>query len=101
MATTYHNGYTTQTTVLEDFKIACCFGNYAVRDTFNNLIRDFGDDWVYLAEMNLALNNLGWYFYERHNSLSDVCFGLYEDVATHAEDVLSGEDLSNYYQAID
>ena len=69
-------GYTEQTTFMNDFAIAEQFGIEAVKDTFKRAFDEWKDDIKYLAELCLVTNTLCWHFYSKGN---EKLSGLYAD----------------------
>lgn len=50
------NGYELQTTFWDDFTIADLFGLSAIRNTFNRAFEEWKDNYKYLTELILVLN---------------------------------------------
>lgn len=67
-------GYTQKTTFWLDFSIAESFGENAIRETFDNSIKSFGDNHEYMTELALTTNHKIAVF---HKSNMDIA-KLYE-----------------------
>lgn len=98
-------GYKPISTFWEDFWIANAFGNSAIRDTFRRAFREWKSDPVYTAELSLALNHLGWYYYEQTGDAAQarakLYFQLWDACHSYARETFTGEDARTYWQITD
>ena len=95
------SGYQPMTTFFADLSIAECFGESAIRETYDRVVKEWGDNIEYMTEFVLCLNHKIWQLYEVDESTARVFDELWrmgaEFVVTHFE----GEDLSYYYRVTD
>lgn len=89
-------------TFWEDFTIADCFGEKAVKDTFRTCYREFKTWPEYLIELVMTLN---WKMWQRHD-LGDpegceMYRGMYEKAYKYATKNLKGEDLQKFFEITD
>lgn len=98
---TLPNGYEMQTTFVQDFAIADCFGPAAVEDTFNRAFAEWKNEPVYLTELVIVLNHGIWRHYETNPKLAEVYNRLWEKADEYACTHLKGEALTKFYQATD
>lgn len=71
-------GYTPQTTFWDDFWIAVHFGKDAVLDTYERAFNEWKRDHVYITELVLVLNHIGWALYKPNEDMARVFFDLWE-----------------------
>ena len=95
-------GYEPKTTFYEDFSIADAFGVAAVKDTYKRALEmaDFMG-YEYLTELVMALNWKIWEHYEKNDTLAELYNDLWEKASEHAQETLTGEELSYYYRTTD
>lgn len=93
--------YELLTTFWMDFSIADRSGTKAVKDTFDRAFAEWKDNYVYLTELVMILNHKTWQWYENDDDLSKQYDGLYQQASAWAEQNLTGEALSYYYQTTD
>lgn len=95
-------GYKPITTFYEDFSIADIFGKAAVADTFD---RGFETaifmGYKELTEFVMALNWKIWEHYEHDKELAKLYNDLWEKADLHAQQNLTGEELSYFYRTTD
>lgn len=98
---TLPNGYEMQTTFWEDFSIADCFGEAAIKDTFKMAFNEWKDDYIYLTELVIVLNHKIWQYYEKNDAYAKLYNSLWAYADAYACDNLKGEELSHFYQITD
>ena len=98
------DGYTEQTTLMNDFAIAERFGLEAVADTFKRAFDELKDDIKYLAELCLVTNTLCWHFYSKGNmKLSELYAGFYHQCMDYAytDGNFNEEDTRYFFRTTD
>ena len=99
---TLPNGYEMQTTFWEDFTIADCFGEAAIKDTFKRAFNEWKDDYIYLTELVIVLNHKLWQHYKLANdNYARLYNDLWEKADAYACSHLKGEELSFFYRITD
>lgn len=94
--------YEMKTTFMQDFAIAECFGESAVRDTYNRAKEDWKDNTVYLTELVMVLNWRLWGHYQNGNrKMAELYNELWENADLFAQEHLKGEDLDYFYRTTD
>lgn len=96
-------GYTEQTTFMNDFAIAEQFGIEAVKDTFKRAFDEWKDDIVYLTELCLVTNALCWHFHSEGNEkLSRLYQDYYYQCRDYAyDDHFNEEDIDYFFDTTD
>lgn len=97
-------GYTEQTTFMNDFAIAEQFGIKAVEDTFKRAFDELKDDIKYLTELCLVMNTLCRHFYSKGNKeLSELYAGYYHQCMDYAygDGNFSEEDVQYFFRTTD
>ena len=97
------SGYEPKTTFFADLSIADCFGENGVRDTYNRVIQEWGNNIEYMTEFVLCLNHKIWQLYEVNEPLARIYDELWRKASRFVEENknFSKEDLSYYFQVID
>ena len=94
--------YEFKTTFWQDFTIADCFGEAAIRDTFKRAFDEWKNDVEYVTELSLVTNWKCWQHYEHGNdALSMVYERLYYEVRNWCLDNLEGDDIRYYFEVTD
>jgi len=95
-------GYEFKTTFWQDFTIADCFGEAAVRDTFDRAFGEWKSDVVYVTELALVTNWRCWLHHDAgDDALSDLYAELYYKVRGWCLDNLKGDDIRYYFEVTD
>ena len=66
-----------KTTFFSDLGIAEWYGEDSVKETYQNLVKNWLDDYEFFSEFVLALNWKSWYWDGRDNNLSSLYVDLY------------------------
>ena len=94
-------GYEPKTTFYTDLSIADHFGEDAIQDTYNRVMRDWADDVVYLTEFCMALN---WKIFE-HYEKNDAYAKLYDKLWRQCDEWcmahFKDDDLSYFLRTTD
>lgn len=94
--------YEMKTTFWSDFNIADCFGESAVRDTFNRAFQEWKSNYVYLTELVMVLN---WKLWEHHEHGDRKMAELYDELwgmaDAYAVENLKGDELMYFYRTTD
>lgn len=94
--------YKMMSTFWDDFTIADCFGEKAVKDTFRRAYREWKTWPEYLTELVMTLN---WKMWQRHD-LGDpegveMYRVMFEKAHKYALKNLKGEDLQKFFEVTD
>ncbi|MBO5789653.1 MAG: hypothetical protein J6R40_00695 [Clostridia bacterium] len=100
---TSETGYEPKTTFWQDFWIAVPFGASAVKDTYNRAFKEWQYDEVYITEMALVLNHIGWALYGKpeKEQLCKLFFDLYNKLDEWCREHLNEEQLQYYWNVMD
>jgi hypothetical protein len=100
---TEETGYEPKTTFWQDFWIAVPFGAAAVKDTYKRAFEGWKHDEVYITEMALVLNHIGWALYPQpeKKQLSQLFFELYHELDAWARANLNDEQKDYYWRITD
>ena len=94
--------YEVITTFWEDFGIANKFGTDSIKDTFKRAFDEWKDNYKYLTELVIVLNDYCWLFYEKGNmDLSKLYADLYHEAGLYADEHLTGEAAQYYFEMTD
>lgn len=94
--------YEMQTTFWEDFTIADCFGENAVKDTFKRAFREWKNVPMYLTELVMVLNWKCWQRYDLHEKCACEMYRvMYEKAYDYAMKHLKGKDLQKFFEITD
>lgn len=93
--------YEPKTSFFSDLSIAECFGVDAIRQTYNKVIRDWGNDIVYITEFTMCLNHKIWQLHEVDEPTAQVYDELWRKACEFVTSHFEGEDLSYYYRVTD
>lgn len=94
-------GHEVNTTFFSDLSIAECFGVDGIQDTFNRVLRDWGDNVVYFAEFCICLNHKIWAWYQKNDEYSILYDRLWKQADEYAVNHFKGDDLTYYYDITD
>ena len=94
-------GKTPKTTFYGDLSIAEFSGPQAVRETYNRVKRNWGDNVEYWTEFVICLNWKIWQFHKKNDELAALYNTLWEQADQYAGDTFTGEDLAYYYETTD
>lgn len=94
-------GYTPITTFFADLSIAECFGEKAIRDTYNKVLVEWKHDIKYITEFVLCLNHKILMLYEVDEPTARVYDELWQSAVEFVYDNYEGDDLSYYFQVTD
>lgn len=93
--------YEPKTTFFSDLSIAECFGVNAIKDTYNQVIKEWGSNIVYITEFTMCLNHKIWQLYEVDEPTAEIYDGLWRKACEYVVTHFKGEDLSYYYRITD
>ncbi len=98
-------GYEPKTTFWDDFRIAEVFGPAAVRNTYNRIMNEWSDNYIYLTELVMVLNWNIWYWYnlgsKQAEELTELYNELFEKTDEYCMDHLSGKELTYFLRTVD
>ena len=94
-------GYEFRTTLVEDFQIASCFGEEAVRTTYQEVFNDWKDNIVWMAEMYIALNWEIRRLYQTNEKLALVYDELWRELGEYVYNHFEGKDLTFFFEVTD
>jgi hypothetical protein len=90
-----------KTTFYSDLSIAEWCGTNAVDDTYNRVMKSWGDDLEFMCEWVIALNQKIW----QHNAGDLVLASLYDKLWREADEYclnhFKGDDLTAYLDYVD
>lgn len=99
---TLANGYGLTTTFWEDFSIADCFGEAAIRDTYKRAFNEWKSNHIYLTELVIVLNHKLWQYYRLGNDKYTRLYNdLWEKADAYACTHLKGDELAHFYNITD
>lgn len=93
--------YKPKTTFFSDLSIAECFGNKAIRQTYNKAIRDWGDDIIYMTEFTMCLNHKIWQLHKVDEPIARLYYELWCKACDYVTKHFKGEDLAYFYRVTD
>lgn len=100
-------GYTPLTTTYEDYKIAERFGENAIRKTYDQLFKEFKNDYKLLTELCLTTGHMIWFHYNNGNCtgrgymLATLYNELWETIDNYCIENLKGDELSYFLKTTD
>ena len=94
-------GYKPITTFWEDFSIADSFGEDAIKDTYERVMKEWSYDYKYLTELALVLNWKIWEHYEKNKELGKLYQYLWSKTDCYALHTLKHKELEYYYKVTD
>lgn len=90
-----------KTTFFSDLSIAECYGINAVKETYRDVMRSWGDDLDFMCEWVICLNQKIWQHYDKQRELAKVYDDLWRKADDYCREHFKGEDLRKYYDYID
>ena len=96
------NGYKMTTTFPMDFSIADKFGCEAVKNTYKRAFKEWNNNYVYLTELVITLNQKIWEHHGLGNTeLAEVYNDLWEEADDYAMENLKGDELKFFLSITD
>lgn len=102
--TEFPNGVKPEYTFFTDFDIAGNFDAAAIEDTYNRVLKEWGDNYKAMTEVSISLNLLCWDYYERGlMEMSRVFSDYYYKSRDYFYDHFDGNDeaLRHYFEMTD
>ena len=93
--------YEPKTTFFSDLSIAECFGDDAIIQTYNKVIREWGNNIIYITEFTMCLNHKIWQLHKVDEPTSILYDELWRKACNYVTSHFKGEDLSYYYRVTD
>ena len=90
-----------KTTFFSDLSIAECYGINAVKETYRDVMRSWGDDLEFMCEWVISLNQKIWQHYNENRELAKVYDDLWRKADNYCREHFKGEELEKYYAYID
>lgn len=90
-----------KTTFFADLSIAEWFGTNAVDDTYNRVMKSWGDDLEYMCEWVIALNQKIWQQHESNPELGRLYDELWRKADEYCMNHFKGDDLTAYLNYVD
>ena len=97
----HENGYELLTSFWEDFSIADQFGLKAIQDTYNRAFEEWKNDYRYLTELTLVLNNNICNYKKKRPDFAALYNSLWKDADQYAVENLKDEELGYYFDVTD
>lgn len=94
-------GYKPKTTFYVDLSLADYFGLDAIQNTFDHVMQEWQNDYVYLTEFVMALNWKIWEHYESNEAYAKLYNRLWEAASEYAMTTLKGDELDYYLRTTD
>lgn len=96
------SGYKTISTFYMDFSIADTFGEKGIKETYENVMKNWSDNYKYITELYIVLNHKIWEHYENKNDkLAKLYDGLWRECGNWCDDNFTSEELEYFYATID
>lgn len=90
------------TTFYSDLSIGEWYGMKGIKDTFKNVVKQWGKNYKYFTEFVLCLNHKSWEMYSRNNEeWCELYTNLYYKATEIAEKNFKGDELSYFYNIMD
>lgn len=93
--------YTPKTTFWQDFWIASVYGTDAVWDTYNRAMKEWKDNHIFMTELALVLNHMGWAYHKKDANMACILFTLWEKHIDWCYENLKGEELDYFMNTVD
>ena len=93
--------YEPKTTFFSDLSIAECYGNKAIKDTYKKVIKEWGENIVYMTEFVLCLNHKIWQLFNIDRPTAELYNDLWHNACIYVEKNFKGKDLNYYYRIVD
>lgn len=90
-----------KTTFFADLSIAEWFGTNAVDDTYNRVMKSWGDDLEFMCEWVIALNQKIWQHHESNLELGRAYDELWRKADEYCMNHFKGDDLTAYLNYVD
>jgi hypothetical protein len=90
-----------KTTFFADLSIAEWCGNNAVDDTYNRVMKSWGDDLEYMCEWVIALNQKIWQHHKSNPELGRLYDELWRKADEYCMNAFKGDDLTAYLNYVD
>ena len=94
-------GHAPKTTFYGDLSIAEYYGPDGVRETFDRVKKEWGQNAEYWTEFVICLNWKIWQWNEQNDELAALYDTLWRQADQHAAETFTGEDLAYYYEITD
>ncbi len=94
-------GKTRKTTFFSDLSITECYGADAIRDTYENVMKSWGDNLDFMCEWVISLNQKIWQHYESNREIANVYDKLWRKADKFCRDKFKGDKLTAYLDYID
>lgn len=89
-----------KTTFFVDLSIAECYGAPAVKETYNRVMKEWGDNLEFMCEWVVALNRKIWQHYDDNPKLESVYDDLWRQADYYCCNHFKDDELSEYYRYI-
>ncbi len=98
-------GYEPQTTFWENFMISERFGARAIRNTYERVMKEWKNNYIYLTELVMILNWNLWYWDGAGTRQSEEYAKLYDELWSKTDEYalthLQGDELSYFLRTVD
>lgn len=91
------SGYEPKTTFWQDFTIAEAFGEESIKQTFDNAIKSWGDDYIFMTELSLVMNHKLWELYQKRQNLAKLYEKLWLEVEDYVFDHFAKNEAAIQY----
>ena len=99
------SGYEPKTTFWDNFMIAEKIGSDAIRDTYNQIMAAWKNNYIYLTELVMVLNWNIWYWDGAGTKQSEEFAILYNELWKKADEYalanLTGNELQYFLRTVD
>ena len=93
--------YEPKTTFFSDLSIAECFGANAIKETYKDVIQQWGDDIVHITEFTMCLKHKIWQLYKVDEPIAKLYDELWRKSCDYVLNHFKGEDLAYFYKVTD
>ena len=90
-----------KTTFFADLSIAEWYGTNAVDDTYNRVMKSWGDDLEFMCEWVIALNQKIWQHHQSNPELGKLYDELWRKADEYCMNHFKGDDLTAYLKYVD
>lgn len=94
-------GHTAKTTFFGDLSIAEFYGVEGIKDTYNRVLQEWGDNVEYFAEFVVALNHKIWAWYKVNEEIGRLYNDLWKQAEQYAADHFNDDELEVFYNLTD
>lgn len=91
-------GYKPITTFYQDFSIADAFGVDAIKDTYNRAFNEWKENYKYLTELVMVLNEKIYEHYKSNNMYARLYNELWMEADKYAVESLKDEEADYFYK---